>query len=69
MVEIDGSMGEGGGQVLRTALSLALAGGGRFVTSAVTSHAATNARVIEAFGLARITFESRGNGVVCRVES
>ena len=48
-------------------LPMALAGGGCFRAAAVTSHAATNARVIEAFGLARISFEPAGDGVVCRV--
>jgi len=50
-------------------LPMALAGGGTFRAAAVTSHAATNARVIEAFGVARITFESDGAGASCRVES
>jgi len=60
VIVIDGSEGEGGGQVLRTALSLALAGGGSFTTATLTGHARTNARLIERFLTFRFRFDELG---------
>ena len=48
MITIDGSQGEGGGQILRTSLALSLVTGS-FRTTKPSLHTNTNAEVIQRF--------------------
>lgn len=75
LIIIDGSYGEGGGQVLRTALGLSLvtgrpfrienirAGSGSFKTLAPTEHTRTNVDVIKKFLDIDITLTEEGRDV------
>ncbi|WP_412548627.1 hypothetical protein [Pseudomonas sp. MWU13-2105] len=61
MIDLDGAMG--GGQVLRSGLSLSMVTG-RFTTPGMTEHLYSNIRVIESFLPLRITCTTAADGVL-----
>jgi RNA 3'-terminal phosphate cyclase len=68
VIVIDGSEGEGGGQILRTPLPLslvALAGGGLFRTPKPSLHPTTNGAILFAFLGAPIAYHARSVAEVC----
>ena len=74
MLTIDGSHGEGGGQILRTAigehladqllLPLALGAGGTFTTTPLSGHSTTNMETLRQFVDREIASEEVREGVV-----
>jgi RNA 3'-terminal phosphate cyclase len=63
MITIDGSSGEGGGQILRTSLALSLVTGIKF-----SRHARTNVEGIAKFIPAAFQTEQSGTGYVVSLE-
>jgi RNA 3'-terminal phosphate cyclase len=66
MLEIDGAHGEGGGQLVRTAVALA-PGESCFRVRELSSHARTTMWLLDRFGAA--TFAVEANGRVVRLRS
>jgi len=69
MIQIDGSEGEGGGQILadQLLLPMALGQGGSFTTAVVSAHLRSNASIIETFTPKRVAIVEFDGGFTVSV--